>query len=246
MVLKDKIAIVTGGGQGIGRAVCLKFAEAGAKILVADIDGESAGKLASEITAFGGQAAAFKVNVTDKASVDEMVKACTAGFGGLDILINNAGVTRDALFLRMKEDQWDFVLDVSLKGSFLCSQAAAKAMRKTGGRIMNTASVAALGNMGQANYSSAKGGIISLTRTMALELARYNITVNCIAPGAVMTAMFDDVPEDLQAKYKERIPLKRFAEPEEIAEAHLFFCSAPGSYITGQTLFIDGGLSVGM
>ena len=246
MVLKDKIAIVTGGGQGIGRAVCLKFAQAGAKILVADIDLESADRTASEITASGGQATACKVNVTGKASVEQMVKSCIDGFGGLDILINNAGVTKDALFLRMKEDQWDFVLDVSLKGSFLCSQAAAKAMRKTGGRIMNTASVAALGNIGQTNYSSAKGGIISLTRTMALELARYNITVNCIAPGTVRTAMFDDVPADLQEKYKERIPLKRFAEPEEIAESHLFFCSAPGAYITGQTLFIDGGLSVGM
>lgn len=246
MQLKDKIAIVTGGGQGIGRAVCLKFSEAGAKIFVADIDAGSAAKTASEITASGGQAAAFKVNVTDKASVDEMVKSCTAGFGGLDILINNAGVTRDALFLRMKEEQWDFVLDVSLKGSFLCSLAAAKTMRKTGGRIMNTASVAALGNIGQANYSSAKGGIISLTRTLALELARYNITVNCVAPGTVNTAMFDTVSDELKEKYKERIPLKRFAEPDEIAAVHLFFCSEQGAYITGQTLFVDGGISVGM
>ena len=246
MLIKDKTTIVTGGGQGIGKAACLKFAEAGANIIVADIDIDSASQVAAEIENSGGQAAAFKVDVADKASVDEMVKSCREKFGGLDILINNAGVTRDALFLRMKENQWDFVVDVNLKGTYLCSQAAAKAMMKTGGRIVNTASIAALGNIGQANYSSAKGGIISLTRTLALELARYNITVNCVAPGTVNTAMFDTVSDELKEKYKERIPLKRFAEPDEIAAVHLFFCSEQGAYITGQTLFVDGGISVGM
>lgn len=246
MRLKDKIALITGGGAGIGRETALRFAKEGAKIFVADINTETAQKVADEIKALGGQAASCAVNVTDKDSVDAMVKACVDAFGGLDILINNAGVNRDALFIRMKEDQWDFVLDVNLKGTFLCSQAAAKAMMKKGGKIVNTASVAALGNYGQANYSASKGGVVSLTATLALELARYNINVNAIAPGTTQTAMLDTVADDLKVKYIDRIPLKRFAEPWEIAAAHVFLCSDEAAYITGQTLFIDGGISVGL
>jgi len=246
MRLKDKAAIITGGGQGIGRETCLRFAKEGAKIFAADINEAAAKSVAEEITTLGGEAEYSAVNVMDKSSAQNMVKACIDKFGRLDFLINNAGVTKDNLFLRMNEEQWDVVIDVSLKGTFLCSQAAAKAMMKTGGRIVNTASVAALGNFGQANYSSAKGGIISLTRTMALELARYHITVNCIAPGTIMTPMFEQVPPELREKYKEQIPLKRFGEAGEIAALHAFLCSDEAAYITGQTIFVDGGISVGL
>lgn len=247
MKLKGKTAIVTGGGQGIGKATCIRFAKEGASVLIADINLDTANQAAAEIISSGGIASAVQVNVTEKSSVDQMIKKCKDEFGKIDILINNAGLARDGLFIRMKEDQWDIVVDVSLKGTFICSQAAAKTMMKTGGKIVNTASVAALGNYGQANYSSAKGGIISLTRTMALELARYNINVNCVAPGTVMTPMFvEAVAEDLREKYKEQIPLRRFADPHEIAAAHAFLCSDDAAYITGQTIFIDGGISVGL
>ncbi len=246
MRLKDKVAIVTGGGQGIGRETCLRFAKEGAKVFAADINEATAKAVADEILVRGGDAGYCAVNVIDRQSAANMVKACTDKFGRLDILINNAGVTKDNIFLRMSEEQWDIVIDVSLKGTFICSQAAAKAMMKSGGRIVNTASVAALGNYGQANYSSAKGGIISLTRTLALELARYNINVNCVAPGTIMTPMFEQVSAELRDKYKEQIPMKRFGEAWEIAALHAFLCSEDAAYISGQTIFVDGGLSVGL
>ena len=247
MLFKDKSAIITGGGQGIGKETCIRFAREGASVLIADINLNTANQVAEEIKNSSGIAAVAQVNVTDKASVKQMVDKCKDEFGKVDILINNAGLARDGLFIRMKEDQWDIVVEVSLKGTFICGQAAAKAMMKTGGKIINTASVAALGNYGQANYSSAKGGIISLTRTMALELARYNINVNCVAPGTVMTPMFvEAVSEELREEYKQQIPLRRFADPQEIAAAHAFLCSDDAAYITGQTIFIDGGISVGL
>ena len=247
MLFKDKSAIITGGGQGIGKETCIRFAREGASVLIADINLNTANQVAEEIKNSAGIAAVAQVNVTDKASVKQMVDKCKDEFGKVDILINNAGLARDGLFIRMKEDQWDIVVEVSLKGTFICGQAAAKAMMKTGGKIINTASVAALGNYGQANYSSAKGGIISLTRTMALELARYNINVNCVAPGTVMTPMFvEAVSEELREEYKQQIPLRRFADPQEIAAAHAFLCSDDAAYITGQTIFIDGGISVGL
>ena len=247
MLFKDKSAIITGGGQGIGKETCIRFVREGASVLIADINLNTANQVAEEIKNSAGIAAVAQVNVTDKASVKQMVDKCKDEFGKVDILINNAGLARDGLFIRMKEDQWDIVVEVSLKGTFICGQAAAKAMMKTGGKIINTASVAALGNYGQANYSSAKGGIISLTRTMALELARYNINVNCVAPGTVMTPMFvEAVSEELREEYKQQIPLRRFADPQEIAAAHAFLCSDDAAYITGQTIFIDGGISVGL
>jgi NAD(P)-dependent dehydrogenase (short-subunit alcohol dehydrogenase family) len=202
--------------------------------------------VAQAIKNAGGKAEAVAVDVINKLSVEAMVKTCLQTFGKVDILINNAGINRDTLVMRMKEEQWDQVIDVNLKGTFFCSQAVIKPMMHSGGRIVNTSSVASLGNMGQANYSASKGGVISLTRTLALELIRYHINVNCVAPGTVKTAMFDSVPDDLKEKYREYIPMKRFAEPLEIAYAHLFFCSEESDYITGQTLFVDGGISVGL
>ena len=246
MRLTDKRAIITGGGRGIGESVSKLFAAEGASILVADMAIENAEKVAQEIVAGGGKATAVSVNVADKASVEAMVEACVSNFGGVDILINNAGVNRDALTMRMKEEQWDLVIDVNLKGTFLCSQAVIKPMKEAGGRIVNTSSIGSLGNIGQANYSASKGGVISLTRTLALELARFNINVNCVAPGATMTPMFEGVPEEMRETFQKMIPLRRFADPSEIAAAHLFFCSADSAYITGQTLFVDGGISVGL
>jgi 3-oxoacyl-[acyl-carrier protein] reductase len=186
--------------------------------------------------------------------VQKMVDAAVSNYGGLHILINNAGITRDGLTARIKEGQpifmsdekWDAVLDVNLKGTWLCTQIAAIPMIEGGyGRIVNTASIAALGNIGQANYSASKAGIIGLTKTMALELARYGIAVNCIAPGGVKTRMVDSIPEKIMDRLIEGIPFRRFAEPEEIAAVHHFLASDEASFITGQVIFVDGGTSVG-
>ena len=246
MRLQDKVAIITGGGGGIGEATSMKFAAEGASIVVADVNPETAGKVVKNIEENGGRALAVEVDVTDKDSVAAMVEAVVSEFGKIDILINNAGINRDALTVRMKEEQWDMVIDVNLKGTFLCCQAVIRPMKKNGGRIVNTSSIGSLGNIGQANYSASKGGVISLTRTLALELARNRINVNCVAPGPVMTPMFESVPEKMREEFSKMIPLGRFAVPREIADAHLFFCSDESAYITGQTLFVDGGISVGL
>ena len=247
MRLKDRVAIVTGGGAGIGEATCLRFAQEGAKVVVADVDMAAAQKVADHIKDKGGQAIPFKVDVRVMAEVTNMVGAAIKGFGTLDIIVNNAGINRDAIAKRMTEEQWNLVLDVNLKGTFLCCQAASvPMMEKKYGRIINTSSIGSLGNIGQANYSASKAGVIGLTKTLALELAKYNINVNCVAPGATMTQMTAGIPPDIAAKFKEGIPLKRFADPAEIASAHVFFASEEASYITGQVLFVDGGISLGI
>ncbi len=193
--------------------------------------------------------------MTDRGVVDGMVDTALETYGRLDILINNAGIVRDGFAVKIKddevqfmgEDMWDSVIAVNLKGSFLCAQAAAVPMIQQGsGRIVNTSSVASLGNMGQANYSASKAGVIGLTRTLALEWARFNINVNCVAPGAVRTRMTEGIPEKLMDGLIKKIPLSRLADPEEVASAHLFLVSDEASYITGQVLFVDGGVSVGV
>jgi len=247
MRLKDKVAIVTGGGAGIGEATSLLFAAEGAKVVVADVDIKGAERVAGLIKEKGGQAIPFKVDVRNAAEVTNMVGEAIKGFGGLDILVNNAGVNRDAIAKRMTEEQWDMVIDVNLKGTFLCCQAGSvPMMEKKYGRIINTSSIGSLGNIGQANYSASKAGVIGLTKTLALELAKYNILVNCVAPGATKTQMTAGIPPEISAKFQDSIPLKRFAEPAEIAAMHLFFAGAEASYITGQVIFVDGGLSVGL
>jgi len=255
MRLQDKVAIVTGGGSGIGQATSLRFAAEGARVVVADINFAAASAVADAARAAGGQAIPMEVNVADRASVEGLVERALAEYGHLDILINNAGINRDALFVRVKDgeikrmsdEQWDAVIAVNLKGTFLCSQAAAVPMiRQNYGRIVNTSSIAALGNIGQANYSASKAGVIGLTRTLALELARYNITVNCVAPGATRTPMTAGIPDNLREALIQKIPLRRMAEPEEIAGLHLFLASDEAAYITGQVIFCDGGLSVGV
>ncbi len=247
MRLKDKVALITGGGRGIGAAVARRFAQEGAKIAIGDVDMEGAEKVASEIKDAGGEALICKADVRKRDEVEAMVDYVLKEYGRLDILINNAGVTRDNLCARMSEEDWDFVVDVNLKGTFLCSKAAFRPMRKQRyGKIVNTASVAVRGNIGQANYSASKAGIIGLTRTLALEFARAGICVNCIAPGFIETPMTEGLPEKVREEALKRIPLGRIGRPEEVANLHLFLASPESDYITGQVFFIDGGVSIGI
>ena len=255
MKLEDKVALITGGGNGIGRATALRIAREGARIIVADMDAEGVQNVAAEISAADGQAAAVTGNVTSRDDVQEMVAAALDNYGRLDILINNAGINRDGMAVRVKEGEvkmmsnanWDAVLDVNLKGTFLCAQAAAvPMMEQQSGRIVNTSSIGALGNIGQANYAASKAGVIGLTKTLALEWARYNISVNCVAPGATKTQMTAGIPERIMEGLLKQIPMRRMAEPEDIAAAHYFFVSDDANYITGQVLFVDGGITVGV
>lgn len=247
MRLKDKVALITGGGSGIGAAVARKFAAEGSLVAIGDVNPQGAEGVAHEIIGNGGRAIFTQVDVRRKDEVDRMVDQVVQEFGRLDILINNAGVTRDNLSARMSEEEWDFVVDVNLKGTFLCSQAAYRPMRKQRyGKIVNTASVVVRGNMGQVNYTSSKAGIIGLTRTLALEYARANINVNCIAPGFIDTPMSAAIPEKTKELALERIPLKRMGSPEEVANLHLFLASDEAHYITGQVIFVDGGASIGI
>jgi 3-oxoacyl-[acyl-carrier protein] reductase len=246
MRLKEKIALVTGSSRGVGRAVALAYAREGAKVLVNYTSNEKAAKEVVEaIQKMGGQSKAVKADVAKKAEAEILVNAVTGEFGGLDILVNNAGFTRPAMMLKMTEEQWDDVVDIHLKGAFLCAQAAAQQMKeKKRGKIINVTSVAGLvGTVGQINYSAAKGGVISMTKSMARELARYNICVNVISLGIVTTDMSEKITTDEKLKeiYMNRILLKRFAEPDDISPAFIFLASDEASYITGQLLCVDGG-----
>ncbi len=244
MVLREKTALVTGGSRGIGRAVAIALANAGASVVVVDIDLAAAEQVASEIRVLGQQALAVKANVADAAEVAEMVQAALDKFGKLDILVNNAGITRDTLLMRMKEDDWDAVLNINLKGVFNCTKAIISPMIKQRfGRIINIASVVGLmGNAGQANYAAAKAGIIGLSKSVAREVASRGITVNCVAPGFIQTQMTDVLPENVKSKLKEQIPLGRLGQPEDIANTVVFLASEATSYITGQTIAVDGGM----
>jgi len=254
MLLKDKVALITGGGNGIGRATVLRFLEEGAKVATVDLDEAGLEETRKEAEQVKGQIMTVTANVTKREDVQRVVDSVVKEYGRLDILINNAGITRDGLTTRIKdgevkfmsEENWDAVLGVNLKGTWLCSQVAAvEMMKQKYGRIVNTASVAALGNIGQANYSASKAGVIGLTQTLALEWARFNIAVNCIAPGGTKTRMTAAIPENIMAGLLEKIPLKRMAEPCEIAAVHAFLASDMASYITGHVIFVDGGQTVG-
>lgn len=247
MRLKNKVALITGGGSGIGEATVLKFAEEGAKIVINDVNEDNANKLAEKLKARDSEVLVCIADVCNKSDVEKMIKQVIEKFGRLDILVNNAGINRDSFVKKMTEEQWDKVININLKGTFLCAQAAlGPMMEQKSGRIINTASIGALGNLGQANYSASKAGVIGLTKTLALEGARYNINVNCVSPGATNTIMTASMPPEIADKVKKKIPLRRFAEPEEIANAHLFLASDESNYITGQVLFVDGGISVGI
>lgn len=246
MRLKNKVAIVTGSSRGVGRAIATAFGEQGADVVVNYSSSQKAADEAVEkIKSFGSRAIAVKADVAKKSDVDVLTKAAMDEFGRIDILVNNAGFTRPAMMLKMTEDEWDQVLDIHLKGAFLCSQAVARQMKQqNSGKIINVTSVAGLvGTVGQINYSAAKGGIISMTKSAARELARYNVCVNVISLGIVATDMTEKIRTDEKLKeiYMNRILLKRFGEAEDISPAFVFLGSDESSYITGQLLCVDGG-----
>lgn len=247
--LEGRVAVVTGGGRGIGRAICLAYAREGADVVLnyASKD-QPAQEVVEMIKKIGKKAVAVKGNVALKADVDRTIQAAIDNFGKIDILVNNAGVSKPNMLYKMTEEQWDEVIDVQLKGPFLCTQVASKyMMEKKYGKIINVTSSAGLwGTKGQINYSSAKGGIIALTKSAARELAGYGITVNVVQPGYVGTEMFDKVKADpkLMEIYTGRILLGRFAEPEEVAPTFVFLASDEANYITGQLICVDGGLGM--
>lgn len=246
MKLAEKIAVVTGSSRGVGRAVALGFAAEGADVVINYTSNEkAANEVVDMITDMGRKAVAVKADVADKDEVNRLFGQTLDTFGKIDILVNNAGFTRPALMLKMTEEQWDQVVDIHMKGAFLCTQAAATYMKEQqAGKIVNVTSVAGLvGTVGQINYSAAKGGIISMTKSMARELARYNICANVISLGIVATDMTEKIRTDEKLKdiYMNRILLKRFAEPEDISPAFVFLASDDSNYITGQLLCVDGG-----
>jgi 3-oxoacyl-[acyl-carrier protein] reductase len=246
MKLKDKNALVTGSSRGVGRAVALAFAKEGANVLVNYTSNEkAANEVVEQIEGLGCQSKAVKADVARKPEAENLIHAAVEAFGGLDILVNNAGFTRPALMVKMTEEQWDAVVDIHLKGAFLCAQAAALHMKeRKSGKIINVTSVAGLvGTVGQINYSAAKGGVLSMTKSMARELARYNICANVISLGIVTTDMSEKITTDEKLKeiYMNRILLKRFAEPDDISPAFVFLASDDANYITGQLLCVDGG-----
>jgi len=245
--LRDRVALVTGAGGGIGAATARRFAREGARVVVNDARVEGLEAVAGEIRAAGGTARVVAGDVSRRADCERMVREAVEAFGRLDILINNAAINRDAMAAKMTEEQWDAVLAVNLKGTFLCAQAALPGMRERGwGRVVNTSSIGALGNIGQANYAASKAGVLGLTRTLALEYARYGVTVNAVAPGPVMTAMLAGVPDAIKEKIVAQVPAGRIASPDEIASVHVFLASDEAAFITGQVLFVDGGASVGI
>jgi len=246
MNLEGKVALVTGSSRGVGRAVALGFAQQGARVVVNYTSNQgAANEVVAEIESMQSSAIAVKADVALKSDVEMLVGKAKEAFGKLDILVNNAGFTRPAMMVNMEEDQWDQVVDIHLKGAFLCSQAAGKLMKEQkSGKIINVTSVAGLvGTVGQINYSAAKGGIISMTKSIAREMARYNVCANVISLGIVATDMTEKIRTDEKLKdiYMNRILLKRFAEPDDISPAFCFLASDESNYITGQLLCVDGG-----
>jgi 3-oxoacyl-[acyl-carrier protein] reductase len=246
MRLRDKIALVTGSSRGVGRAVALAYAKEGADLVINYNSNEkAANEVVGAIQSLGRRAVAVRADVSQKPEAEHLVLTAIETFGSLDILVNNAGFTRPAMMLKMEEEQWDQVVDIHLKGTFLCSQAAGRQMKEQdGGKIINVTSVAGLaGTVGQINYSAAKGGIISMTKSMARELARYHVCANVISLGIVATDMTERIRSDEKMReiYMNRILLKRFAEPEDISPAFVFLASEESNYITGQLLAVDGG-----
>lgn len=244
--LKDQVAIVTGAARGLGQAIARDLATSGATVACIDVNEELLGETVESINSSGGKAAAFACDVTNSERVTEVVRAVAKEFGRLDILVNNAGVTRDNLAMRMKDEEWDLVLGINLRGTFLFTRAAAKPMSKgKRGRIINIASVSGMmGNPGQVNYSASKAGVIGLTRTVSRELSKRNVTVNAVAPGFIDTDMAAKLGEELIEQIKGETPLGRLGSPQDVADAVLFLASEAASFITGHVLVVDGGLTV--
>jgi len=245
MSLEGKVAVVTGGSRGIGRAICIRLASMGAFVFINYVSRSSAAEETQKIIQkAGGKAEIVGFDVAEASAVQAAFKKIIADAGSVDILVNNAGITRDGLMARMKESDWEDVMDTNLKGSFLCAKAAARVMmKKKWGRIVNISSVSGVaGNPGQVNYSAAKAGLIGLTKSMAREYASRSITVNSVAPGYIETEMTDLLDEKVQEQIKGEIPLGTFGKTEDVAGAVAFLASEDGSYITGQTLHVNGGM----
>jgi 3-oxoacyl-[acyl-carrier protein] reductase len=247
MRLKEQVTVITGGAQGIGKSIATLFASEGAKLVLSDIDESMVQATAAQIGKEKNvETLGVKGNVSQIADCEKLVEAALDKFSRIDILINNAGITRDNLLMRMSDDEWDAVIAVNLKGVFNCTKAAIRPMMKARkGRIVNIASVVGqMGNAGQANYSASKGGVISLTKTCAREFASRNILVNAIAPGFIRTRMTDSLTEEQKKKLLDLIPLGRLGEPEDIAKVALFLCSEESSYITGHVVSVNGGMYI--
>jgi 3-oxoacyl-[acyl-carrier protein] reductase len=245
MKLEGKVAIVTGASRGIGREIALQFAKEGADVVVNFAGSEAkANEVVQEIMEIGRQSIAYQCNVGNAEEVQNMVKETIGHFGKVDILVNNAGITRDNLLMRMKEDEWDDVINTNLKGVFLCTKAVTRQMMKQrSGKIINVASIVAIsGNAGQANYVAAKSGVIGLTKTTAKELSTRGITVNAVAPGFITTDMTGELTKEIQSEMLKQIPLGRFGDPGDVARVAVFLASNDADYMTGQTLHVDGGM----
>jgi 3-oxoacyl-[acyl-carrier protein] reductase len=242
--LEGRVAVVTGGARGIGKAICERLAAEGATLAIVDIMQDVADETAAEFNAKGVKAAAFSANVAKPEEADATIKAVIAELGGVDILINNAGITRDTLMMRMSETDWDMVIDVNLKGTFNFIKAAMRPMmKKRYGKIVNVASVVGrMGNAGQANYSASKAGVIGLTKTAAKELATRNVTVNAVAPGFIQTDMTKAISDQAKDAFMLVTPMQRPGSPEDVANVVNFLCSSDSDYVTGQVINIDGGL----
>lgn len=244
MELKGKVALVTGSGRGIGKAIALKLAQQGADIITNDIDLEIAQETANEIKKLGVKVFAVKACVDNSAEVEQMFKDIQKEFGRLDILVNNAGITRDGMLMKLSEKKWDQVINVNLKGVFNCCQFAAQMMsQQNSGKIVNISSIAGqAGNVGQVNYSASKAGVIGMTKTLSKELARFNISVNAVAPGFIETEMTAAIPDKLKTQMIRQIPLQRAGQPEDIAKLIKFLVSDDANYVTGQIIGCNGGL----
>jgi 3-oxoacyl-[acyl-carrier protein] reductase len=244
MNLNGKIALVTGAAQGIGRDIALGLAADGADVAICDVNLEAAQQTAADIEARGRKSLAARTNVASSADVNAMVEEVVAKFGRIDILVNNAGITRDGLILRMKDEDWDLVLSINLKGAFLCTRAALKHMAKQrAGTIINIASiVGAMGNAGQANYVASKAGLIGMTKTIAREYANRNVTANAVAPGFIDTAMTQALSENVRQELAKQIPLGRLGSSADVANAVRFLASPAAAYITGQVIHVNGGM----
>ena len=242
----DKTALVTGSGSGIGHSIAMLLAECGANVVVNDVSQKDADATAQEIEFLGRKSLAVAVSVSDRDGVQAMFDQIQAQFRGIDILVNNAGITRDGFLMKMTEDQWDQVMEVNLKGVFNCCQCAARMMSdKQYGKIVNIASASAqMGNIGQVNYAASKGGVISVTKTLAKELAQFNINVNAVAPGFIETPMTAKVPDKVKDHLIRQIPLRRAGTPQDVAHAVCFLASDEAAYITGQILSCNGGMVV--
>jgi 3-oxoacyl-[acyl-carrier protein] reductase len=244
--LTGQVALVTGASRGIGRAIALHLARCGARVAGVARTKEGLEATLAAIREAGGTAEGFAANVAETADVNRVVEEVEAAFGGkIQVLVNNAGITKDGLFLRMDDDAWDAVIDTNLKGTFLfCRAVGAMMMRQRYGRIINIASVSGLnGNPGQANYSASKAGVIGFTRTIARELASRGVTVNAVAPGFITTDMTDVLSEKIKAEVKERIPVRRLGNPEDIADMVAYLASPSASFVTGQIIAVDGGMT---